>query len=116
MRWPCHVRTGRRTVAGARGSQIRHRCRKHTFAGSAEQNSARTATPPIPIVLDREPKIDACVYTQCEPWTPARVADLRAWFAELRVDSESPVIVVATDHSAEVAALPEVEELLVVAA
>ena len=70
----------------------------------------------IPIVLDREPKIDACVYTQCEPWTPARVADLRAWFAELRVDSESPVIVVATDHSAEVAALPEVEELLVVAA
>lgn len=70
----------------------------------------------IPVVLDREPKIDACVYTQCEPWTPVRIADLRAWIAELRVDSDSPVIVVASQHSAEVAALPDVEEFLVVAA
>ena len=41
---------------------------------------------------------------------------MRAWIAELRVDSDSPVIVVASQHSAEVAALPDVEKLLVVAA
>lgn len=67
----------------------------------------------IPVVINREPQIDACGYTQSEPWTAARIADLRQWIADLRTASDSPVIVVSREHSAEVAALPDVEALLV---
>jgi hypothetical protein len=66
----------------------------------------------IPVVIERTDGPDACAYTQCEPWTPARMAALKKWLRDLREVSDSEVIVVAREPSAEVAALADVKEFI----
>jgi hypothetical protein len=66
----------------------------------------------VPVVLTRRPGPDAGVYTECESWTPERIAALQNWIRELRQESDSPVIVVARERSAAVAALPDVSEFI----
>jgi hypothetical protein len=65
----------------------------------------------IPILIRRDGP-DACAYTQCEPWTPDRIADLQAWLRDLRTETPADVIVVSREPSAEVAALPDVKEFI----
>jgi hypothetical protein len=66
----------------------------------------------VPVVLARSPGPDACAYTQCEPWTPDRIAALQIWLNDLRKESDSDVIVVAREHSDAVATLPDVAKFV----
>lgn len=65
----------------------------------------------IPILIVQQGP-DVCAYTQCEPWTSERIADLQAWLRDLRTETRADVIVVSREPSAAVAALPDVKEFI----
>lgn len=85
-----------------RGHEIR------AFQGALVGSEARIT---IPIVIVGQP-LDACAYTECEPWSDDRIQNLKDWLRELRKESDSDVIVVARNPSPIVAALPEVKEFI----
>ena len=66
----------------------------------------------VPVVLARQLGPDACVYTQAEPWTAARVAALEQWIRDLREESDSPVIVVSREPPNAAAGLPDVIDFI----
>lgn len=66
----------------------------------------------IPIAMKSPSGGPVVVYTQSEEWTRERISDLRTWVANLREESDAPVIVASRVPPPDASTVPEVAELL----